>query len=53
LSRQKGHEIALCALAGLKKYSWQLEIVGTGELEESLKQPNQLAPTKSQNALAP
>ena len=37
ITKQKGHAVALQALAGLKDYDWQLEIVGSGELETEIK----------------
>lgn len=37
LTKQKGHKFALEGLAKLKEYSWELEIVGSGELEQEIK----------------
>ena len=37
LVEQKGHEIAIRALSGLKEYNWHLYIVGEGEREGKLK----------------
>ena len=37
LAKQKGHKLALYALAQLKEYNWQLQIVGQGKLELALR----------------
>jgi glycosyltransferase involved in cell wall biosynthesis len=36
LEPQKGHEVALRALAGLSEYAWHLKIVGNGSLAKKL-----------------
>lgn len=35
---EKGHSLALQALKELENYPWQLDIIGSGECEQSLKQ---------------